>query len=128
MPAIEGWYATSAAAHVLEEPAVLAWAKRYKAKTGQEAADYTVTYYDAAAVIIDAIGRVAKAGKPMTRANVRDAIQVTKLKTLQGDIAFDENGDMNSKVVSIYQVKFDDKSPPGDVVHQFKYVGVAPEA
>jgi len=128
MPAIEGWYATSAAAHVLEEPAVQAWAKRYKAKMNQEPADYTVTYYDAAMVVIDAVGRVATAGKPMTRANVRDAIQATKLQTLQGEIAFDANGDTDSKVVSIYQVKFDTNFPPGDVVHQFKYVGVAPEA
>ena len=127
-PAIEGWYATSAAAHVLEEPAVQAWAKRYKAKMNQEPADYTVTYYDAAMVVIDAIGRVAKAGKPMTRANVRDAIQATKLQTLQGEIAFDANGDTASKVVSIYQVKTDTNFPPGDVVHQFKYVGVAPES
>jgi ABC-type branched-subunit amino acid transport system substrate-binding protein len=94
----------------------------------QEPADYTVTYYDAASVIIDAIGRVAKAGKPMTRDNVRDAIQATNLQTLQGDIAFDANGDTLSKVVSIYQVQFNDKYPPGDVVHQFRYVGVAPEA
>lgn len=128
MPAIQGWYATSAAAHVLEEPAVQAWVKRYKAKMNQEPADYTITYYDAAEVIIDAIGRVAKAGKPMTRANVRDAIQATKLKTLQGEIEFDANGDTLSKVVSIYQVKFDEKSPMGDVVHQFRYVGVAPQA
>ncbi|HET6238228.1 MAG TPA: branched-chain amino acid ABC transporter substrate-binding protein [Acetobacteraceae bacterium] len=128
MPAIQGWYATSAAAHVLEEPSVQAWAKRYKAKMNQEPADYTVTYYDAAQVIIDAIGRVAKGGKPMTRDNVRDAIQATNLKTLQGDISFDENGDTTSKVVSIYQVKFDDKFPLGDVVHQFEYVGVAPQA
>jgi branched-chain amino acid transport system substrate-binding protein len=128
MPAIQGWYATSAAAHVLEEPVVQAWAKRYKAKMNQEPADYTVTYYDAAQVIIDAIGRVAKAGKPMTRDNVRDAIQATNLKTLQGDISFDENGDTKSKVVSIYQVKSDDKFQLGDVVHQFRYVGVAPQA
>ena len=128
MPAIQGWYATSAAAHVLEEPTVQAWAKRYKAKMDQEPADYTVTYYDAAAIIIDAVGRVAKAGKPMTRDNVRDAIQATKLMTLQGDIAFDANGDTLSKVVSIYQVAFTDRFPPGDVVHQFKYVGVAPQA
>ena len=79
-------------------------------------------------MIIDAVERVAKAGKPMTRDNVRDAIQATNLKTLQGDIAFDANGDMTSKVVSIYQVKFDTKFPPDDVVHQFVYVGVAPEA
>jgi hypothetical protein len=30
--------------------------------------------------------------------------------------------------VSIFQVQYDQKSPIGDVVHQFKYIGVAPEA
>jgi hypothetical protein len=35
---------------------------------------------------------------------------------------------MTSKVVSIFQVQYDNKAPMGDVVHQFKYVGVAPEA
>ena len=128
MPAIQGWYATSAAAHVLDQPDVRPWAERYLAKTGKQPADYTVTYYDAAQVIFDAISRVAKSGKPMNRANVRDAIATTNLKTLQGDIAFDANGDMNSKVVSIYQVKYDSKYPMGDVVHQFAYVGVAPAA
>jgi len=64
----------------------------------------------------------------MTRDNVRDAIQATNLMTLQGEIAFDPNGDTLSKVVSIYQVKFDDKFPLGDVVHQFRYAGVAPQA
>jgi branched-chain amino acid transport system substrate-binding protein len=127
-PAIEGWYATSAAAHVLEQPAVQAWAKDYKAKMKQEPADYTITYYDAALVVIDAIARVAKSGKPMTRDNVRDAIAATKLSTLQGEIQFDPNGDTLSKVVSIYQVKTTTAYPPGDVVHQFRYVGVAPEA
>jgi branched-chain amino acid transport system substrate-binding protein len=128
MPAIQGWYATSAAAHVLEEPAVQAWAKDYKAKMNQEPADYTVTYYDAASVAIDAIARVAKSGKPMTRENVRDAIQSANLDTLQGNITFDANGDLKSKVVSIYQVQHTDQYPLGDVVHQFKYVGVAPQS
>ena len=127
-PAIEGWYATSAAAHVLDQPEVQPWAERYVAKMGKQPADYTVTYYDAAQVIFDAIARVAKAGKPVNRANVRNALATTNLKTLQGDISFDANGDMNSKVVSIYQVKYDSKYPMGDVVHQFKYVGVAPSA
>ncbi len=128
MPAIEGWYATSAAAHVLDQPDIQPWAKDYVAKMGKQPADYTVTYYDAAQVIFDAIARVAKSGKPVNRANVRDAIATTNLKTLQGDISFDANGDMSSKVVSIYQVKYDSKYPIGDVVHQFRYVGVAPEA
>ena len=128
MPAIEGWYATSAAAHVLDQPDVQPWAKNYVAKMGKQPADYTVTYYDAAQVIFDAIARVAKSGKPINRANVRDAIATTNIKSLQGDISFDANGDMNSKVVSIYQVKYDSKYSGGDVLHQFKYIGVAPEA
>jgi branched-chain amino acid transport system substrate-binding protein len=128
MPAIGGWYATSAAAHVLDQPDVQPWAKNYVAKMGKQPADYTVTYYDAAQVIFDAIARVAKSGKPVNRANVRDAIATTNIKTLQGDISFDANGDMSSKIVSIYQVKYDSNFPAGDVVHQFKYVGVAPDA
>lgn len=128
MPAMQGWYATSAAAHVLEQPNVVAWAKDYEAKMHQNPADYTITYFDAADVAIDAIRRVAAAHKPMTRANVREAIQATHLKTLQGEITFDANGDMNSHVVSIYQVNYDTKYPLGDVVHQFKYIGVAPQS
>ena len=65
----------------------------------------SITYYDATQVILDAIARVAESGKPINRANVRDAIATTNLKTLQGDISFDANGDMSSKVVSIYQVQ-----------------------
>jgi branched-chain amino acid transport system substrate-binding protein len=128
MPAIQGWYATSAAAHVLDEASVRPWAARYIEETGKQPADYTVTYYDAARVIIDAIGRVVKSGKPVTRASVRDAIAVTNLDTLQGKVAFDENGDLKSKVVSIFQVQYNPKYPLDDVIHQFKYIGVAPEA
>lgn len=128
MPAIQGWYATSAAAHVLDDAKVRPWVERYVAKTGKQPADYTITYYDATRVILDAIARVAKAGGAMTRAAVRDAIQTTRLDTVQGSVAFDANGDMMSKTVSIFQVHYDPKFPIGDVIHQFKYVGVAPEA
>jgi branched-chain amino acid transport system substrate-binding protein len=127
MPAIEGWYATSAASHVLEEPKVRDWATRYKAKTGQDPADYTVTYYDAATVVIDAIARVVTSAAPVTRASVRDAIAAADLDTLQGRVAFDANGDLKSKTVSVFQVHYDDKYPLSDVVHQFRYIGTAPE-
>lgn len=128
MPAIQGWYATSAAAHVLDDPRVRPWVERFTAKTGKPPADYSFTYYDATQVIFDAIARVAKAGKPMNRANVRSAIQTASLDTLQGHISFDANGDLTSRVVSIFQVQYDNKASMGDVVHQFRYVGVAPEA
>ena len=47
MPAIQGWYATSAAAHVLDDAKVKPWVDRFVAKTGKQPADYTITYYDA---------------------------------------------------------------------------------
>ena len=41
--------------------------------------DYSVTAYDAALVILDAVRRVAASGKPIDRHAVRDAIQATNL-------------------------------------------------
>ena len=58
---------------------------------------------------------------------MRDAIADTKLKTLQGEVSFDENGDIKSRVVSVFQIVHDAKSPDDDMVHQYKYIGVAPQ-
>jgi branched-chain amino acid transport system substrate-binding protein len=126
MPAIQGWYATSAATHVLDDPAMQPWVKRYQTVMNQNPADYTVTYYDAVQVILDAIRRVAASGQPLTRDAVRAAMLSTHLKLLQGEVSFDANGDLASKVVSIFQVKFDPKYAMADVVHQFQFVGPAP--
>jgi branched-chain amino acid transport system substrate-binding protein len=126
MPAIQGWYASSAATHVLDDPAVQPWVKRYQAATKQNPADYTVTYYDAVQVILDAIRRVAASGEPVTRDAVRAAMLKTRLKLLQGEVSFDANGDLASKVVSIFQVKYDPQYAISDVIHQFRFVGPAP--
>jgi branched-chain amino acid transport system substrate-binding protein len=126
-PAVEGWYASLASPHLLEAPETQDWMKRFTAKWGKQGGDYSITAYDGMLVIADAIGRVAKSGKPMTRANLRDAIEATKLKTLQGVVSFDKNGDLQSRIVSVFQVKHDPKFPPEDMTHQFKYVGVAPQ-
>ncbi len=90
--------------------------------------DYAITAYDAALVIIDSIKRVAESGKPVNHENVRDAIQTAKVKTLQGEVSFDENGDINSRVVSVFQIKHDPKYPVDDIIHQYKYIGVAPQS
>jgi len=127
-PAAEGWYSTVASPHLMEMSELQPWVKRFSAKTGRQPSDYSITAYDAAMVVLDAIGRVAKTGKPVTREAVRDAIQAAKLKTLQGEISFDENGDLTNKVVSIFQVKHDASAPTDDIVHQYKYIGVAPQA
>lgn len=125
-PAVNGWYATSAASHVLNDPQAQAWVKAFRDATKTEPADYSVTYYDAVEVILDAIRRVAASGKPVTRDSVREAMLSTHLDAVQGEISFDKNGDLASTAVSIFQVKQDAAYPVGDVVHQFRYIGAAP--
>jgi branched-chain amino acid transport system substrate-binding protein len=126
-PAVEGWYATSASPHLLDDPEAQPWVQRYAKRWGKQPSDYSITAYDAALVIIDAVGRVVKSGKTLDRHNIRDAIQATKLKTMQGVISFDANGDLVTKLVSVYQIKHNPKFPDDDVVHQYTYIGVAPE-
>jgi branched-chain amino acid transport system substrate-binding protein len=55
-------------------------------------------------------------------------MQATKVKGLQGEIAFDENGDMVNKVISVFQYKHNPKYPDDDTLHQQTYEGVAPAA
>jgi branched-chain amino acid transport system substrate-binding protein len=127
-PAAEGWYVTNASPHAMADPKLISWVKAYTDKFGIQPDDYAITAYDAASVIIDAIKRVAASGKPVTRSSVRDAIQSTKVDTLQGPVAFDANGDLVTKVVSVFQVTHNTAYPADDMLQQFKYIGVAPEA
>jgi branched-chain amino acid transport system substrate-binding protein len=125
-PAAEGWYATFAAPNLLENPDAAPTIGRFVKKYGIQPHNASITAYDAALVILDAIGRVAASGKKVTRDAVRDAIQESHLKTLQGEVSFDANGDIEDRVISVFQIAKDDKYPSDDVLHQFKYLGVAP--
>jgi branched-chain amino acid transport system substrate-binding protein len=126
-PAAEGWYATIAAPHVLDDPQVKEWVERFRKKYGSAPEDYSITSYDAALVILDAIKRVAASGKEVNRDNVRDAIATTRLKTLQGEVSFDENGDITNKVISVFKVAKDPAHPLDDLSRQLKYMGIAPQ-
>ena len=101
--------------------------KNFVAKNGRQPSDYSITAYDAASVVLDAIGRVAGSGKPVTRSAVRDAIQATKLQTLQGEVSFNANGDLTSRMVSIFQVQHNPAFAADDILHQYKYIGAAPQ-
>jgi branched-chain amino acid transport system substrate-binding protein len=125
-PAAQGWYSTIAAPHMLDDAKLSPWLARYQKRWGMPPSDYAITAYDAALIVLAAIETVAKSGAPVTRAAVRDAIQAGKVDTLQGTLSFDENGDLKDHIVSVFQVKQDTAYPSNDVVHQFKYVGVAP--
>ena len=126
-PAAEGWYATIAAPHLLDDPKSAPWVQRFAARWKMQPNDYCITSYDAVLVIADSITRIQQSGKPMTRAVMRDAIEATKIDTLQGTITFDKNGDLASRVISVFQIKHDAAYPADDMAHQFKYIGVAPQ-
>ena len=126
-PAIEGWYATNASPHLLDDPEVQPWVQRYAKRWNRQPDDYAITAYDAVLVIMDAVKRVVASKRPVNKHTVRDAIQVTKLKTMQGQISFDPNGDLVTKVVSVFRIVRNAKYPDDDPVHQYKYVGVAPQ-
>jgi branched-chain amino acid transport system substrate-binding protein len=116
-PAAEGWYASIAGPDTIEQAEAKDWVAKYKAKYNHDPLNYAITAYDAVLVIADAIGRLVKDGKDLTRANVRDYALKSELKTLQGTIAFDENGDIKDRIVSIFQLK-DGK---------YVFVGAAPQ-
>jgi branched-chain amino acid transport system substrate-binding protein len=126
-PAANGWYATVASPHMMEDAKLEPFVKHFVAKTGHQPSDYSITAYDAALIVLDAVERVAKTGNPVTRSAVRDAIETTKLETLQGVVSFDANGDLTNRIVSVFQVQYNTNFPPDDIVHQYKYIGAAPQ-
>src|SRR5215470_9117313 len=127
-PAIEGWYCTQASPHVMDDASMSDWVARYTKTYKMTPTDYSITAYDAVQVIGDAIKRASASGQPVNRDTVRDAIQSANINTLQGPVSFDENGDIVSKVISVFKITHDPKSADDDVQHQYKYIGVAPES
>jgi branched-chain amino acid transport system substrate-binding protein len=125
-PAAEGWYGTQASPHATEDKSAGEFVAKYKARFNKAPDDYTITAYDGTLVLIDAVKRVKDSGKPITREAVRDAVATAKVKTLQGVVSFDENGDIQDKVISVFQAHENKGKPLDDVDAQFKYIGVAP--
>ena len=127
-PAAEGWYATIAAPNVLGNPDAAPMIERFAKKYEQQPDNSSITAYDAALVILDSIKRVASSGKAVTRDAVRDAIQTAHVRTVQGEITFDENGDLMHPIISVFRIVRNDKYPLDDVLHQYKYMGLAPRS
>ncbi len=126
-PACNGWYATQASPHLVDDAKLSSWMADFRKKfNGEAPEDYTITSYDATSILIQAMAKLVKAGKPITRDGVRETVQTGKFPTLQGDVDFDQNGDIQSKVISVYQITKNDSAPLDDVNAQFKYIGVAP--
>jgi branched-chain amino acid transport system substrate-binding protein len=127
-PAVEGWYATIASPHLIDDNKAAQFVKDYTGQFGEAPDDYSITAYDASLVIVDAIKRVAASGKPVTRDAVRDAIQAANVPTIQGTVSFDANGDLADRTVSVFQIVKDNNAKLDDMSKQYKYVGVAPQS
>ena len=83
--AAEGWCCLAGLAGAAErQEGSTAWVNKYKSKFKREPTNYAITAYNGVKVIADAIERTVKANKPLTRSNLRDAIQATNLNTIQG--------------------------------------------
>lgn len=126
-PAVEGWYVTIAAPHMVGDEKAAEFVKAYTGRWGIAPDDYSITAYDAALVIIDAVKRVVASHKPLTRDAVREAIQTAKVPTIQGVISFDANGDLRDHTVSVFQIQLDKSARLDDVSAQYKYIGAAPQ-
>ncbi len=127
-PAVEGWYVTIASPHALDGSSAQDFVARYTARFGMTPDDPAITSYDGALVIIDALKRVSAGGKTVTREAVRDAIQAARVPTLQGVVSFDENGDLADRTISVFQIRQDGKYPLDDVLHQYRFLGTAPQS
>jgi branched-chain amino acid transport system substrate-binding protein len=127
-PAVEGWYATQASPELVSDPKLAGWNKLYEERFKSQPDNYTITAHAGAEAIIDAVRSLVDGGKAVTRDSVRDALQNVRVNTIMGTVEFDANGDIKSKVVSVYQIKRDGAKKLDDPSAQYKYVGVAPEA
>jgi branched-chain amino acid transport system substrate-binding protein len=127
-PAVEGWYTTIAAPHLTGDTKAEKFVAEFKKQFGMAPDDYSITGYDAALVMIDAVKRVAASGKPVTREAVQAALMTSKVPTIQGVVSFDENGDLASHVVSVFHIVKDPSKPLDDVSAQYQYIEVAPQS
>jgi len=125
-PAVEGWYATQASPNLVGDPALAAWTRTYVARFKSPPDNDSITAHSAAEAIVEAARIVAATGKPVTRDALRDALQTVRIKTLQGMVEFDANGDIKSRTVSIYQIRKDATKPLDDPAAQFKFIFTAP--
>ena len=128
-PAAEGWYITLPQPHMTDSSQAQSFVQRCRDRIAAGGCgDNSITTYDAALVVIDAIKRVVASGSPVTRDAVRNAIQSTHLETIQGPVSFDENGDLSDRSISVYQIRRDDNKPLDSVLDQSQYVGAAPQS
>ncbi len=98
----------------MKDPETAAFVKAYEKKfPGERPGVFTGQGYDNLKTIADAINRSTKLEGDLQadREKVRDALKTTDIKLTQGQIKFDETGQVNTVVPSVVQVQLDDCKP-----------------
>lgn len=105
----EGDFATSVGAPTDQLASAKEFVDAYKAAGYADPYEaYGAYAYDAANVIIEALGKVLPekdAIDESTREELRDAVQETSFDGVTGKVAFDEFGDTTTRILTVYQVE-----------------------
>jgi branched-chain amino acid transport system substrate-binding protein len=102
----EGCYVPHVAPNPATSAAAQAWAERYQSRYGAAPSGYALTAYTAVMIIANAVDRVVKHGRPVTRVTVRDAIEAVNIPdAITGPVSFDRDGDLKRPAVSIYRIR-----------------------
>lgn len=116
--AAEGAFCTSIGLPVAELPKAQDFTAAYaEAFPGEEIAAYDGYSFDAANAIIEAVLKVAEEqgvdalSSPDGKTAVAEAVRATQLDGVTGEVSFDENGDTNNKVITLYEVKDGEWTP-----------------
>jgi branched-chain amino acid transport system substrate-binding protein len=125
--AANGWYVTNASPHVTDDPKLTNWVNAYTSKFNDTPDDYSITSYDGVLVILAALKKVTAAGETPGRETLRAAVASSTVPTLQGPVSFDKYGDITQRIVSVVKITYDANVPAKDAIHQFAYIGVAPQ-
>lgn len=84
-------------------PEIVAFAKEYKARFGEDAGAYSIYGYVLAQIVAEAV----KSAKAPTREGVMEALRSLKIQTSVGPIEFDATGELKVAPVFLYEVKGD---------------------
>lgn len=122
--AVAGAYYTSVAGPVAVHPQARAFAHEYRKKFGKYPEPFAAQAYDAAAVVLEAIGGAASQGE-LSRATVTAALRRTRYLGYSGYVTFNELGDLRRALYLVMRVNSGDPER-WDENRELKRLGITP--
>ena len=106
-PEAEHSFGTVAAVDAARLQSAQAFVTEYRAAFGHDVGDYSANAYAATTVLVQAIARAVQAdrGRMPSRDDVLAQLRSSAYSTILGTLAFDENGDTDLKIISVWEVR-----------------------